>query len=135
MRIDHFLDKSDLPRPLQKYWGHQFSSGTRPGPDYIAFQAAYGRWLKKLLPEYEVDMHKNHYEFSCVICKKGTGGAPDKYVYLSISDVRFFHGEWIYNILIRTMKHAKDWTGGTNGFCQIDQIKERVDELMKRDAA
>lgn len=137
MRIDHIMYKENLPPALRKYWGYQFSTGTRPGPDYLAFQASYGRWLKKLFPDCKVDMHKNHYEFSAVITKSEEG-KPDRHVYMSISDVRFWDREWAYNILIRTMKHATDWTGGTNEYCQIDQLRERVEALfdrMKREAA
>ena len=130
MHIDHFLHKSDLPHPLQKYWDHEFSSGPCPGPDYLAFQASFGRWLKKLLAGYDVDLHKSHYEFSVVVTRRGKDGASDRYVYMSISDVRFFPKEWVYHILVRQMEHATDWHGRHNHFCQIDQIKACVDELM-----
>ena len=125
-----YLSKKDLPRPLQKYWGYEFSTGTRPGQDYLAFQAAYGRWLKKLLPDYRVDVHRNHYEFSAVITKPGSGDVPDRHVYMSISDVRFFPGRWADSILVRKMRHAEDWTGLRNGYCRIDKIKEMVDGLF-----
>ena len=125
--IDHFMHKSDLPKPLQKYWDHQFSSGGVTGPDYKSFQTAYGRWLKKELAGYEVTIHKNHYEFSAVVKKAGKDGEPDQFVYLSISDVRFWPREWAYHILVRKMSHATDWSGGTNSYCQIDQIKGRVE--------
>ena len=130
MKIHHFLVKGDLPKPLQKYWDHQFSSGGTTGPDYKAFEASYGRWLKKTLAGYKVEIHGNHYEFSAVVTRKGADGAPDRYVYLSISDVRFFDKEWVYHIMVRQMRHPTDWCGCRNHYCQIDQIKQFVDELM-----
>lgn len=132
MRIDHFLEKSDIPKPLRKYLDHQWTSGGVAGPDYRAFQASYGRWLKKLLKGYKVEIHPNHYEFSAVVTRKGEDGAPDRYVYLSISDVRFWHNGWVYDILVRQMQHPRDWCGCRNHTAQIDTIKEWVDSLMDK---
>lgn len=124
------MTKRDIPRPLQGWWGHRFSSGPYTGEDYETFQAEYGRWLRRRLPKYKVDISGGHYEFSAVITKKGGDGAPDRHVYLSISDVRYFPADWYGNVLVRTMKHAEDWCGGTNTYCGIKGIPKRVDELM-----
>ena len=124
------MNKEELPKQLQPWWDHEFSTGCTTGLDYRKFQADYGRYLRKALPGYRVDMHGNHYEFSAVITKKGEDGAPDRYVYLSISDVRFFPRAWASNVLVRTMEHAEDWTGGRNQYCSIGHIPQLVDELM-----
>ena len=39
--------------------------------------------------------------------------------YFSIDDVRGFTMDGKYNMLIRTAKHLKDWTGGHNTYQQI----------------
>ena len=124
------MTKEDIPEPLRGWFGYKFSSGCYTGDDYIAFENAYAKWLRKALPGYSVDMHRNHYEFSATIVRKGAGGIPDRYVYLSISDVRAFPKEWYSRVLVRTMDHAKDWTGGPNTYCAIGDIPKRVDELM-----
>ena len=126
------MTKEDLPKELQPWWDHEFSSGGTTGPDYKEFQAAYGRWLRKALKGYRVTVLGNHYEFSAVVTKKGEGGSPDRFVYLSISDVRFFPREWAQHVLVRTMAHEKDWTGGPNTYCGVNGIPERVGELMAR---
>jgi len=129
------MEIEELPKELQPWWNHEFSSGGTTGPDYKKFENAYARFLRKILPGYKVEMNRNHYEFSAVIKKPGNGVVRDKFVYLSISDVRFFPHRWANNILVRTMEHAKDWIGGTNTYCTVNGIAERVDELMGRIAA
>ena len=52
-------------------------------------------------------------------------------MYLSISDVRAFPRQWATNILVRTMQHAKDWTGGYNNYCEITGVRDTVDRLMR----
>ena len=124
------MTEEDIPDPLRKWWGHAFSSGCYPGDDYLEFQEAYGRWLKKALRRYSVKMNKNHYCFSAVVTRKGADGNPDRHVYLSVSDVRYFPLSWCSSVLARTMEHAEDWIGGTNTYCAIGYIPQRVDELM-----
>ena len=124
------MTEEDIPEPLRKWLGHEFSSGCCTGDDYLEFQEAYRRWLRKALKRYTVKMNKNHYEFSAVITRKGVNGKPDRHVYLSISDVRFFPKSWYSRVLARTMEHAEDWTGGPNTYCAVGYIPQRVDELM-----
>lgn len=129
------MTEEDIPEKLRPWWNHEFSTGGTTGPDYKQFENAYARYLRKVLPGYKIEMNRNHYEFSAVIKKPGNGAVRDKFVYLSISDVRFFPHLWADKILVRTMKHAKDWTGGPNTYCTINGIADRVNELMGRIAA
>lgn len=124
------MTQEDLPKELQPWWSHEFSSGGTTGPDYRKFQAAYGRYLKRALRGYKVKMSGNHYAFSAVVTKEGADGSPDRHVYLSISDVRFFPHWWAKRVLARTMAHAKDWTGGPNTYCDVNGIPKHVDRLM-----
>ena len=88
------MTEEDVPKPLRGWMNHVFSSGCYTGDDYKAFQNEYARWLRKALKGYSVDVHRNHYEFSAVITRKGGNGKPDRHVYLYISDVRFFPKAW-----------------------------------------
>lgn len=125
------MTKEDIPEPLRGWFGHEFSSGPYTGGDYRKFQNAYARWLRKALPKYKVDVHRNHYEFSAVITRKGAGGLPDRHVYLAISDVRHFPGAWYSSVLMRTMAHAEDWVGGRNMYCSIGYVPKMADKLME----
>ena len=93
-----------------KWLKHTFSSGTSPGKDYVEFQNRMRSDLKRMALENKLEIHsfsKNHYEFSAVL----KDSKEDRFIYVGISDVRFFVNDWYKNVLIRTMKHDKDWTG------------------------
>ena len=95
--------------------------------DYNAFQTKYKNFLKKLCKEngYElVRFNPNHYCFSCFI--KGN----DKFVYISISDVRYFSNEWFNNILIRTVNHEKDYHGGTNQYTSLPCLETKIQSML-----
>lgn len=125
------MTKEDIPEPLRGWFGYEFSSGPFTGGDYRKFETAYARWLRKALPKYKVDVHRNHYEFSAVITRKGGHAGPDRHVYLSISDVRHFPGAWHSSVLMRTMAHAEDWVGGRNRYCSIGYVPKMADKLME----
>lgn len=118
----------DLQKLYKKYYNHEFENwGGVTSPDYRTFQTAYMNGLKQLCKENNwqlVSFNKNHYEFSAVI-KRDDG----QHIYFSISDVRYFHNEWANNILVRTMKHEKDWTGGSNNFTDIHNIMKAINQL------
>jgi hypothetical protein len=118
--------KDEIPKNLRQYVDHTFSSGGVTGSDYKSFQTKYKNFLKKVLPEgYSIAKWcPNHYQFSCVIENDG------HYVYVSISDVRYWHNEWMTNILVRTMKHDSDWTGGRNQYASIFNLVDKVKNVM-----
>lgn len=127
------MTKDKLPKSLQMYWDHQFSSGPTTGGDYKTFERRFRAWMRKELEGYTVKMYPNHYEFSAVITRRHSDESPAKYVYVSIPDVRFFPRTWATNILVRGMKHDKDWTGGYNNYCDICGLKECVDARMEEE--
>jgi len=53
----------------------------------------------------------------------------EKWVYFSISDVRFFKDQWYNNVLIRTAKHENDFTGGSNRSTTFSQIAYMLDKI------
>ena len=127
------MTKEDLPKTLRPYWDYEFSSGTTTGEDYKSFQAKYRNWLRKEMRGYNVKLYPNHYEFSAVIEKPDVDVTKSRYVYLAISDVRFFPRQWATSILVRTMKHSQDWTGGSNWYCNISDVRAAVDRCMGQD--
>lgn len=54
-----------------------------------------------------------------------------KYVYFSTQDFRLFEGEWRKNILIRSAKHAKDYSGGINRYTTLDDLHNNVRHIME----
>lgn len=103
----------------------EFSSGGIAGEDYREFEKQCKKELKQIVGGYGFTLHKfnkNHYCWSAVLERDG------KYVYVSMSDVRWF--DW-YKVLVRTMKHETDWTGGSNNHCNFDEVGMMADRLSK----
>ncbi len=113
---------------LKKYLNYEFSTGVYTGEDYKRFERKYINYLKAMCNEYNMQLvcvHKNHYNFTA--CFK----RDNKYAYFSISDVRYYKNDWYYNILIRTMKHAKDYTGGSNRYTDLERLPMSLDCLFQ----
>ena len=114
---------------LEKYLGYEFSSGCYTGQDYITFQNKYINYLRSMCKKngWElVNIGRNHYCFTCFI-KTGK-----KYVYLSISDVRYFQNEWYYNILVRSALHERDYTGGSNQYTKLPNLEGYIANMFER---
>ena len=115
---------------LEKYIDYEFSSGSFTGKDYLTFQTKYINYLRNLCKEngWElVNVGRNHYCFSLFI-KNGK-----KYIYLSISDVRYFQNEWYSNILYRTALTERDYRGGRNQYTNILYLKERLRDMFEKE--
>jgi hypothetical protein len=54
----------------------------------------------------------------------------DRWVYISISDVRYWQDSWFERLLIRTAEHEKDYTGGRNQYCNFYDIPEQLERMF-----
>tara|TARA_Y100000361_G_C11091748_1_gene306805 strand:- start:50 stop:358 length:309 start_codon:yes stop_codon:yes gene_type:complete len=75
----------------------------------------------------DIKLSNGHYFFS------GFAKKNNKIIYYSISDVRFFKSNTGADVLIRTAKDYKDYTGGVNNYCSmnINDIKELANKLTQ----
>ena len=115
---------------LKQYINYEFSTGCYTGNDYKTFQTKYINYLKTICKENNwslIKVNKNHYCFSVFI----KGGTENKYVYISISDVRYFNNDWYNHILIRTAKNEVDYKGGFNHFTTLGKLEGKICELLK----
>lgn len=107
---------------LENAWlGHHFESSTGLTSEFSLFRKQIKRFIKNALPPYlELIMPFGslHFSFSGFIKNLETG----KYVYFSCSDVRSFPDDWYYNLLIRTAKDERDFTGGMNRFIKLPSL-------------
>ena len=113
---------------LRKYLDYEFSTGCYTGKDYLSFQRKYISYLKMLCYNnvWEITkVCKGHYEFSLFI--KDCNG---NYVYLSISDVRFWKNEWYNNILVRTAADDNDYHGGSNYYTNLLCLPDTIRRLF-----
>lgn len=117
-------------KELKKYINYKFSTGCYTGEDYKSFQTKYINYLKSMCTENNwqlINVGKNHYCFSAFI----KGGIENKYVYISISDVRYFANKWYNHILVRTAKNEVDYKGGFNNFVTLENLESKVASLLK----
>ena len=113
---------------LKRYLTHEFSTGCYTGDDYKTFQTKYLNYLKTICRENHwqlVNIGKNHYCFSAFI-----KSAENKCAYISISDVRYFPGEWYKHILSRSAQHEQDYRGGFNPYTPLDDLPVKAAELV-----
>lgn len=114
---------------LQKYLDYEFSTGSYTGEDYKTFQMKYINYLRSVCKDNDwtlVNVIRGHYEFSAFI-RNQTG----RYVYFSISDVRFWRNEWYSRILIRTAESETDYHGGGNYHTRLPDLVSNVTSLFK----
>lgn len=116
-------------KDLEKYLDYEFSSGGYTGEDYKQFQNKYINYLRALCGQngWElVNAGRNHYEFTAFLKR------DDRYVYFSISDVRFFRNDWYNHILVRTAFDERDYHGGHNNYTSLPNLKNAVGNLLSR---
>jgi len=113
-------------KDIKDYLYHEFVSSTVETEEFKQFFRRYKSALKKALPDglKIIDFYSNAFDGSGFI----TDG--EHYVYFSFSDVRFLKNEWYHHILIRTAKHEKDYTGGTNQYTSLPKFGEDVQGLL-----
>ena len=118
--------KSELPSSLRPFVDYQFSSGPYTGDDFKSFNTKFRNAIKKKLPNgYEIHRwNRNHYECTAVIKTP-----EEKFIYVHISDVRFWPNEWFQKILYRTMEHDHDWHGGPNHYTSLFSFTEDIKSL------
>lgn len=126
-KSDHMMHyKSEIPSSLRPFYNYNFSSGGYIGKDFKSFNTKFRNFVKKSLPDgWKIQYwNRGHYYCSGVI-----ETLEHQFIYFSISDVRFFNSEWVTNILIRTMKHEKDWTGGSNHRTDVFNFSKDIQKL------
>ena len=120
---------SKVKSGIEKWVGFTFQSSSMKTPEFSAFAKDFKKnLLEQIKKDFElVDWSVGHFEVSVFIQDKQS----KKFIYLSISDVRFFRDGWFDNVLIRTAKHAKDYTGGSNSYCKFENINKQALYLIE----
>lgn len=118
--------KKAVSKNISAWLGYSFDSSSGLTPEFAAFSLQMKKHLAKTLTGYElVSYSRGHFYFSAFLKNKETG----KLVYVSCSDVRYFRDSWNDDLLIRTAKHDKDYTGGSNCSSTLAKLKEQADKL------
>lgn len=112
-----------MHKNIKKWVGFQFSTGSYAAEDYKQFQRGMRTDLRCQAKEIRLELHSfhpNHYMFAAVL----KNPENNRFVYISIPDVRYWQDQWTNHVLYRTMKNPTDWTGGGNHFGDWDKIGE-----------
>jgi hypothetical protein len=113
---------------LKKWIGYVFESSSSLTPEFAAFAKDMKSFLKNEFKDFElVSFSRMHFEFSCFFRNRETG----KLAYVSVCDVRYWPGGWYEDMLVRTAKHDKDYTGGANCRCRLSGLGEMLAKLTK----
>ncbi len=106
-------------------------AGSYVSKEYRNFQTALVREISKYATAVGakvVSNLKGHYDTSCFVGRNG------RFVYISHSSTLSRMGSGVRieldSFLIRTARHAKDYTGGSNRYCGISELQSRIDELL-----
>ena len=121
----------DIKKMLNKWYDVEIENyGGITSPMYEEFQRDYRSTIKDFCKKINMKLHdfrKNHYEFCAVLQDIDT----QQFYYISISDVRYWKNEWANDILYRTMKHDKDWTGGSNHSSTLENLPNNLLKLKE----
>ena len=120
-------EEVDVPKTLEGFKDWEFSSGGTTGEDFNTFARLFKKHIQKSLPigSNLVAFSKGHYYVSGFVERGG------KFVYFSVSDVRHFPGSWQNNILVRTARNEKDYTGGGNNYTNLEFFAVKVLNLLE----
>ena len=111
---------------MEGWLGYRFESSSGLTEEFAAFSRQARRELAKMMQGYKlIGYSRNHFEFSAFLQNERTG----KLVYVSCSDVRFFPDAWYKNLLIRTARHDKDYTGGSNCYATWPTLRKQAESL------
>jgi hypothetical protein len=118
---------TDRIENMNKWLNNQFQSSSSTTQEFKSFARDFNKYLvKELGTDYKVvDFSRGHFYVSGFIQNK-----QGQYIYFSTSDVRFFPNEWYDNVLIRTAKDVKDYSGGANKRTTLKNIKESIERLL-----
>ena len=128
------IDKMHVERKefkkLEDWRGNEFESSCYKTPEFTAFARMYRARVNGIAKQVglkAVSWNVGHFYLSAMF-KHGLTG---QHVYLSTSDVRHFQENWWNHILVRTAKHDKDWTGGSNCSATLHNLNEWFTRLAR----
>jgi len=113
---------------MEKWLNVEFESSSSKTLQFIAFAKDFKSYIKELTKKNFdlVGWSVGHFIISGFLQDKGTG----KFVYFSLPDVRFDRNGWAEKVLVRTAKDAKDFSGGSNWFCKLEDVGEKAKSLV-----
>ena len=127
LRTEELEDLRKGGRGIRAWLGYRFESSSGLTPEFALFARAYKKHITDLLGNgfSLAAWSRGHFEASGFVKNKTTGHLA----YFSCPDVRVWLDQWYNNILVRTAKDEKDYTGCTNNYCTLDTLSEAITRL------
>ncbi len=124
--LEHKINALVSKNGFESWVGFNFHSSSGLTDEFEAFSSEFRAHIKKILPEGAslAAWNRGHFDCSGFIERSG------KFVYFSTNDVRG-NDDWFDNLLIRTAKNLKDYTGGHNNFTSLAEFKLKVSKLLE----
>lgn len=95
-------------------WKHiEFASSSGTTPQWAAFSRTMRGHLRTAFAEVGMELvsyNRGHFYFSAFVRNRVTGNMA----YVLSSDVRHFPDAWHKALVVRTVEHVRDFTGGRN---------------------
>lgn len=112
---------------LRKMYGDmEFVSSSITTQQCKQFFADFKKALKNDLGnEYNVNVKLGHFEVYGFVNKIGS----EKFVYFSVEDLRE-NGTEFDNVLYRSAENEKDFTGGHNQFCRLEELDLKIKKML-----
>ena len=110
---------------IEKFKKVPFESSCYETPQFKAFFNGFKKSLKADLEGSGIELaniSKGHFTISGFL-KRG-----EKFVYFSVRDVRDY--DWHRQVLYRTAKSNKDYTGGQNRYCSFGGLVKSCERLL-----
>lgn len=101
--------------------GQTFESSSQTTDQFKSFYRLFKKDFVKILARFnasQIEIDKGHFYIN------GFFTVNNQIFYFSIGDLR-----WNKSFLLRTAKHYKDWTGGTNHFISLSSREEFIKGL------
>lgn len=120
---------SKLFKLINKWEEVAFESSSQTTKEFTDFAREFKAVIKEQVsPDFTiVGYSRGHFEVSAFLQHKESG----RFLYVHISDVRHFPGEWYKHVLIRTAKDEKDYSGGHNQYTLLTQLGEKAKSIME----
>ena len=131
--INRYLFKEGccfMKKLYKEYVNFHFESSCCETPEFKSFATKLKRRLSKAVQEEHLELakfSKGHFECSGFIYNPES----QKYAYFIVGDVRFdMMGKKPLDVcLIRTAEHDKDYHGGHNNFCRVNEMPKKLKAL------
>lgn len=112
---------------IEGWVGYIFESSSGLTEEFASFARDIKKHLTEIMKKEGfslVSFSRGHFYFSAFFEKNG------KYIYVSSDDVRYSVNGWYNNLLVRTAKHDKDYTGGSNDWATLQGLPEKANKLI-----